>query len=831
MGELVNLLNAAGRAFVAFAGPMLIQSSVLIVILAVLDLILRKRIKAVVRYWIWLLVLAKLLLPPSLSLPTSLVSWAGSRLPQTTLVSLPPESPVVTPERILAVAPERVSVVAPERVSAGAQERGLAGASTPMDAVPRPPAAERPVSLAKPLSLPVPAIQPVVQPTWQALVLLAWLAAVLLMGVLLIQRVAFVHGLLAQAQEAPDALRALLEQCRRQMGLRGNVGIRLTCLSASPSVCGLRRPVILMPEPMIRELETPQLRSVLFHELAHIQRGDLWINLLQTLLQIAYLYHPLLWWANARIRAVREQAVDETVLAALGEEAEEYPRTLLRISKLAFGRPVLSLRLLGVVESKKALTARIRHMVSRPFPQNARLGWLSLAAIVVAALVLLPMARGTERGQSGTSKSMDRLQNEDDSELAELIRTAVANHKGAGEKEILEITQRVTQSRAQILLLDHQIEEVARKIEATPGPAETRDGLLRSKKELEAKRMAEMGNLREAMGIVPRLPFDKQPTANLNAWVSLQVLEQRVVVLDTLKPFSDYWPKERHKVVGAFSEKETLDYLQGRLTDVKSLPLRIHIYYLPETKRASEDLRQKIFALACEGHGEMDTEVRLELSTWVDSGESPFYLREGKITTFYPYSLARPDGGPKPITSGLVDPNDLEQHILWRLTMPKNLPLTFRVEYDQASSQLAKQVVDTARAVAKRVGLVDLVNVMGVLVESVPERAFLGKWQALTDGVIQSVEIQPGGVCQAIVGEGIPSLKAGARVMGTWVWTVREIQLDINDPMPWTGEPLHFAYRAAVNQEGNLLVERGEIYLQGSFHHTRPPQRIFKRVQ
>ncbi len=444
---------------------------------------------------------------------------------------------------------------------------------------------------------------------------------------------------------------------------------------------------------------------------------------------------------------------------------------------------------------------------------------------------LLPMARGTETRPSETSQSRDRLQTQDDPELAELIRTAVANHQGANETEILEITRRITDGRAQILLLDQQIEDLDRRIEATPGPGETRDRLLRSKKEVEAKRMTEMGNLREAMGIVPRLAFDKQPTANLNAWVSLQVLEQRVVVLDTLKPFSDYWPKERHKVVGAFSEKETLDYLQGRLKDAKSLPIRIPIYYLPETKRASEDLRQKILALAREGHGEMDTEVRLEPSTWVGSGESPFYLREGKITTFYPYSLARPDGGPKPITSGLVDPNDLEQHILWRLTMPKNLPLTFRVEYDQASSQLAKQVADTARAVAKRVGLVDLVNVMGVLVESVPERAFLGKWQARTDGVIQSVEIQPGGVCQAIIGEGIPSLQAGARVTGTWVWTARGIQFDINDPMPWTREPLHFAYRAAVNQEGDLLVERGEIYPQGSFHHTHPPQRIFKRVQ
>ena len=68
-----------------------------------------------------------------------------------------------------------------------------------------------------------------------------------------------------------------------------------------------------------------------------------------------------------------------------------------------------------------------------------------------------------------------------------MIRTAVENHKGASEKEILEITRRVTQSRAQILLLDAQIEEINRKIDANPGPGETRDGLLRSKKEARSE--------------------------------------------------------------------------------------------------------------------------------------------------------------------------------------------------------------------------------------------------------------------------------------------------------------------------------------------------------
>jgi hypothetical protein len=137
MGELVSVLNAAGREFVALAGSMLVQSSVLIVILAALDLVLRKRVKAVVRYWIWLLVLAKLILPPSLSSPTSLVSWVDSRLPETTWNRQSPDWPSSMPVRRAAF-PEAVSDVAP----------------APVDAAPRPPAVAEPASMSEPMSAP-----------------------------------------------------------------------------------------------------------------------------------------------------------------------------------------------------------------------------------------------------------------------------------------------------------------------------------------------------------------------------------------------------------------------------------------------------------------------------------------------------------------------------------------------------------------------------------------------------------------------------------------------------------------------------------------------------
>jgi len=354
MSEFIGLLNSAGTVFVGFAGRMLVQSSLLIVALVVLDLALRKRVKAVVRYWIWLLVLAKLILPPSLSSPTGLAYWIGDKLP-----SLPKQAEPVIEEPVVSLPPiargvERSAVSSVPDVGSSASYQPYEPIQTATETGNLPPVTV--------------AAAPVASITWQGALVLAWAVVVSVMIVLLIQRALFVRRLVMQSGSAPERLVELVGQCRRRMAMTGQVKLRLSSLSMSPSVCGLRRPTILVPRSMLAELDAIQLKSVLLHELAHIQRGDLWVNLVQALLQIVYFFHPLLWLANAIIRRVREQAVDETVLAAMGEEAEEYPKTLLSVSKLAFGRPSLSLRLLGVVESKKALAARSPKVQSSDVP-------------------------------------------------------------------------------------------------------------------------------------------------------------------------------------------------------------------------------------------------------------------------------------------------------------------------------------------------------------------------------------------------------------------------------------------------------------------------------
>jgi hypothetical protein len=223
----------------------------------------------------------------------------------------------------------------------------------------------------------------------------------------------------------------------------------------------------------------------------------------------------------------------------------------------------------------------------------------------------------------------------------------------------------------------------------------------------------------------------------------------------------------------------------------------------------------------------MEAEVNLTQLEYVSLGVSMFFIREGTISTLHagPAPIKRPDGGPKPLVTGVVEPNDLEQHILWRLLRPKNVPLKFRIEHDQTSSKLSKQTADKVRAVAKDLGISELVEVERILVEAVPESDFLGRWQAITKGDVQIIDIQPIGVCVFTMSSGTRPIRGGMSVPGMWFLTPKEIFMDIKDQRPG-----YNIYRGQIDKEGKLVVDRGEIHVDGSFRLESLRPTVFKKV-
>ncbi|RKY24663.1 MAG: hypothetical protein DRP83_07315, partial [Planctomycetota bacterium] len=400
MSAIVESLNFAGLWFVKFALPMLIQSSLLIVVILLLDRVVRKKVRAVVRYALWMLVLLKLVLPVTLAAPTGIGYWIGGSFLNPMFeasAQLPAQAEMQSTAQLPEASPATNHLGTTAQPGLGDLQNSshdgdidsLAGGALPAEQIAAADAefiGAMPVSKSAGLG-------------WAAAVFLAWLTVVAGMILLIVQRSMFVAGLVRQGGEAGGELAAMLEECKRRLGVNAKkrVKLKLSSNATSPAVCGLFQPVILIPQNLPARLSSRQLEAVLLHELAHIKRYDLWVNMAQALLQIFYFYNPLLWLANAIIRRLREQAVDEAVLVAMGKQASEYPETLLNVATLLLGRPALSLRLIGVVESQNALSLRIKHILSRPLPKSAKLGTLGLLILLLTAAVLLPMARATQK--------------------------------------------------------------------------------------------------------------------------------------------------------------------------------------------------------------------------------------------------------------------------------------------------------------------------------------------------------------------------------------------------------------------------------------------------
>lgn len=176
----------------------------------------------------------------------------------------------------------------------------------------------------------------------------------------------------------------LFAQCRQQMGVKTSMRLLETDLVKSPALCGLWRPLLLLPPGLVREFSHQELRFVFLHELAHARRKDVALNWLITLLQIAHWFNPLIWFGFARMRADREMACDELAIGSSNEEdAKAYGLTIIKLLE-TLSRPSALPGLVGIMEDKTQMQRRIRMIAA--FKKTRRWSLPALALTGVLAL-------------------------------------------------------------------------------------------------------------------------------------------------------------------------------------------------------------------------------------------------------------------------------------------------------------------------------------------------------------------------------------------------------------------------------------------------------------
>ena len=194
-------------------------------------------------------------------------------------------------------------------------------------------------------------------------------------------------------QSTPPSAR-VLDMCRkvqRQLHLERAIRYRECKWLQAPAVIGWFRPIVLLPVTALTGLSEEQLRSVIAHELAHIQRLDPFVNLFQIAVETLLFYHPAVWWLNQRIRAEREHCCDDVAVSLCGNPVE-YARALTLMEEWR------SAPALAMAANRGPLSERIFRVLGRKTTANETRGFgiagslLCLTAALVAGNSLLAIA-------------------------------------------------------------------------------------------------------------------------------------------------------------------------------------------------------------------------------------------------------------------------------------------------------------------------------------------------------------------------------------------------------------------------------------------------------
>jgi beta-lactamase regulating signal transducer with metallopeptidase domain len=189
--------------------------------------------------------------------------------------------------------------------------------------------------------------------------------------------------------EPPAAIQAAFQRISSALGLRRPVLLRVTNAIAGPVTVGALRSLVLLPLSAATSLSPDELEVVLAHELAHVRRADFFWNLLQTLAETLFFFHPAVWWIGARIRHERELCCDDLALQVCPNPVV-YAHALFHLEEQRSRHLQLAMALDGH-QSPQTLRMRIARILGEPTPWSAKrpLRPFSLAAACAALIVLL----------------------------------------------------------------------------------------------------------------------------------------------------------------------------------------------------------------------------------------------------------------------------------------------------------------------------------------------------------------------------------------------------------------------------------------------------------
>ncbi len=169
-----------------------------------------------------------------------------------------------------------------------------------------------------------------------------------------------------------------------------------TLQDLGPATCGFFQPTILLPQQLVNELTTDQLRAIILHEYQHIRRFDVLLLTLSRCVKMVHWFNPMAYLVSRILRQEMELAVDAATIRSLRiSERQAYGYLLLQLAR----RPAGQFGLAQMADRRSDMKARI-NAISNPFQTSPARTVFAIGLICT----LLAVGFTQEKGASSTSQ-------------------------------------------------------------------------------------------------------------------------------------------------------------------------------------------------------------------------------------------------------------------------------------------------------------------------------------------------------------------------------------------------------------------------------------------
>ncbi|WP_261302380.1 M56 family metallopeptidase [Paenibacillus andongensis] len=197
----------------------------------------------------------------------------------------------------------------------------------------------------------------------------------------------------------------LFNQCKKMMSVHKPIALVESCNLATPTLFGFVKPQLIMPKTILYSLNDDQLQHVFLHELAHCKRNDIGVNWFMHTLLIIHWFNPVLWYAYRQMREDQEIASDALALSCLSpDKSQEYGYTLIKLLE-NFSQPVQAIGNVNLTGSKIQLQRRIK-MIKQFKTNSYRWSFLGIATIVFLSGCALTNPKDTSTSTSLQSSAV-----------------------------------------------------------------------------------------------------------------------------------------------------------------------------------------------------------------------------------------------------------------------------------------------------------------------------------------------------------------------------------------------------------------------------------------